>query len=70
MSKYLLIEELATKRAKKPVYYAGQTAIGPMCTRDLAEAETFDSLESAQQCPAMLHTLSFFKPVEYTESTD
>lgn len=46
------------------VYFRGMTGIGPSTTRDISEAEVFDSKEAAMQSPAYSFSLMFFEPKE------
>lgn len=46
------------------VYFKKWTGIGPMSTKDIEEAETFDSKEEAMRSPAYTFSLTFFEPIE------
>jgi hypothetical protein len=59
---FVLLETLASKRQKKPLYFARMTGIGPMTTPDLSEAATYATEEEARRSPACFHMFSFFEP--------
>jgi hypothetical protein len=45
-----------------PKYFRQWTAIGPMATKSLDEAERFDSAQEAMQSPAYTHWSSDYEP--------
>jgi hypothetical protein len=61
---YVLIDILASRRQKKPLYFKAMTAIGPMTTPVEAERATFYTMEQAMQCPAIYHPLSCYEVKE------
>lgn len=61
---WILVEELASKQQKRPIYFQKQTAIGPMSTADLDKAQRFDSKQEAMMTPAYTHSMSFYEPQE------
>lgn len=67
---WILVEELASKQQKRPIYFEKQTAIGPMGTADLDKAQRFDSKQAAMMTPAYMHALSFYEPQELKEHPD
>lgn len=62
MSKWVLRETLASKKLKKPIYFKGMTAIGPMSTPELGDATRFGSKQEAMMSPAYVHPQSFYEP--------
>lgn len=61
---FVLQDSLETKRREKPVYFGGMTGIGPKYTEDKEQAERFYTKQESFQCPAYVHPMCFFEPVE------
>ena len=61
---FVLQDDFETEKRNKPVYFKRMSAIGPMYTEILDEAEKFDTKQSAMYCPAFIHSLCFFEPKE------
>lgn len=62
MSKWILRETLSSEKLKTPIYFKGITAIGPMSTPNLEQAQRFNSKQEAMMSPAYVHPLSFYEP--------
>jgi len=61
---FVLKEALASEKRGKPVWFRFMTVIGPCSTQDIEERAEFPSLEAALRSPAVLHSLTFYEPVE------
>jgi len=63
-AEYVLADRyLSGPHEGQPQYFRCWTAIGPMATPDLAEAERFDCLQAAMDSPAFVHWASNYEPV-------
>ena len=60
---WVLVEELASKREGRPIYFKQMVPIGPMATPRLEDAARFGSKYEAMMCPAYVHALSCYEPV-------
>lgn len=63
MTGFVLIERLATKKQRCPIYFRRMTAIGPMTTAEPKSAAVFADEAAAKACPANYHSLSFYDVV-------
>lgn len=59
---WVLIEEPASKKEHKPVYFKCTTDIGPCSTPNLSEAAKFESRQEAVMSPAYVHPFSCYEP--------
>lgn len=59
---WVLLEELATKKCRRSIYFQKIVAIGPLSTDDLTKAAQFLSKEAAMKSPAYVHALSCYEP--------
>lgn len=64
MGKYILQENIATKKLGKPIYLCKMTGIGPMTTDKIEEAMKFDSEQDAKNHQAYTFWLTDFSPLE------
>lgn len=65
MSKYILEDKYEDGR---PKYFKRMSAIGPMATPNLEEAERYDSEDEARQSPAHRHWSANWQIAIYKEA--
>lgn len=61
MGSIVLLEEHATAKLGKPIYFQQMTVIGPMTTPELSEAAKFDDRLMAMRCPAWRNQMCSWK---------
>lgn len=59
---YVLHEPVSSERVGKTLCFVQMTGIGPMSSEDPAKWARFGSEAEAQECPAVLHSLTFYEP--------
>ena len=59
---FILLEVITTDNAGEPIYFKEWTGIGPACTKDFSEAETFATLSAATLNRAYSFGLTSFVP--------
>lgn len=68
--KYILAATYLSGPCKgQPQYFRAWTAIGPMATPKLEEAERFETEQGAMASPAYLHWSSSYQPVTVTQAS-
>jgi hypothetical protein len=59
---WVLHEPLSSGQQGKMLCFVQMTGIGPMASDDPLEWARFSSEAAARQCPAVLHSLTFYEP--------